>query len=107
MSKQLKTIPITSDDVSFIFNNDLTDFYFATHHCYCRRCKNNYDSTITDYTIKLNQLYDIELDGKCLDCQQTIRRYIETGDTEVTAKNAEAVWKTNKALKELKIKKTK
>jgi hypothetical protein len=105
MSKQLKTIPIILDDVLFIFNNDLKDFYFATHHCYCMHCKNKYDSTIIDYTIRLNQLYDIELEGKCSDCRQTIGRYIETGDTEITAKNAEAIWKTNKALKELKIKK--
>ncbi|HRH47748.1 MAG TPA: hypothetical protein PLP23_03280 [Panacibacter sp.] len=34
-------------------------------------------------------------------------RYIETGDNVATAKNAEAVWRTSKALKELKIKKGK
>jgi hypothetical protein len=34
-------------------------------------------------------------------------RYIETGENPKTAANAESVWKTNKALKELKIKKKK
>ncbi len=34
-------------------------------------------------------------------------RYLETGETEPTAKNAEAIWKTHTALKELKIKKEK
>jgi hypothetical protein len=34
-------------------------------------------------------------------------RYIETGETGTTAKNAEAIWKTHTALKALKIKKEK
>jgi hypothetical protein len=105
MSKKLKTIPITMEDVSFVFNNNLDDFYYLTSNCYCAQCKNKYQSSITNYTIRLNQLYDIELDGTCLECGHRMGRYIETGDNLSTAKNAEAIWKTHSTLKELKIKK--
>jgi hypothetical protein len=107
MSKKLKTIPVTMDDVSFIFNSDLTGFYYLTSHCFCSQCKNKYDSSIIKYSILLNELYDLELNGVCKDCGKSMGRYIETGDSIGTAKNAEAVWRTSKTLKELKITKTK
>jgi hypothetical protein len=107
MPKKIKTIPITTEDVAFIFNDRLDEFEFVTSRCFCVACKNEYNSTITSYTIKLNNLYDIELDGFCKVCNHKMGRYIETGETPATAKNAEAIWKTNKALKELKIKKEK
>lgn len=95
------------DDVAFIFNNDLTGFHYLTAHSFCRQCENKYNSTITNYSILLNELLDIELKGSCADCGNPVGRYIETGDHAVTAKNAEAIWRTSKALKELKIKKEK
>jgi hypothetical protein len=107
MGKKLKTMPVTIEDVAFIFNNDLTGFYYLTTHCFCRQCKNKYDSTIVKYSIRLNQLYDLELEGSCLECGTGIGRYIETGDNPGTTKNAEAIWRTSRALKELKIKKEK
>jgi hypothetical protein len=107
MSKKLKTIPVTMDDVSFIFNNDLSGFHYLASHCFCSQCKNKYDSTIIKYSILLNQLYDLELKGVCKDCGNVMGRYMETGDSIDTAKNAEAAWKTSKTLKELKIKKMK
>ena len=107
MSRKLKTIPIEMEDVSFIFNGNPDEFYFVTRNCFCVQCKNAYQSTITNYKIFLNQLYDIELEGNCLDCGHRMGRYLETGENKKTAKNAEAVWKTHKTLKELKIKKSK
>ncbi|HJS55331.1 MAG TPA: hypothetical protein VJ765_12335 [Chitinophagaceae bacterium] len=107
MGKKLKTIPITMDDVSFIFNEHLDDFYFLTANCFCVQCKNKHQSTITNYKILLNQLYDIELEGSCLECGHRMGRYLETGENPKTSKNAEAIWKANKTLKELKIKKHK
>ena len=107
MSRKLKTIPITKEDVSFIFNDNLEQFYFLTKNCFCVKCKNRYQSTITNYKIFLNQLYDIELEGKCLDCGHKMGRYIETGEDRKTAKNAEAIWKTQKTLQELKMRKRK
>ncbi len=107
MSKRNKSIPITIEDIAFIFNNKTDEFYNLTSHCFCRHCANGYESTITNYTISLNSLNDIELNGFCLDCHTKISRYIETGDNAATAKNADAIWETNAALKELKIKKMK
>ncbi len=105
MNKNSKKIPITIEDVSFIFNNNLDDFYYLTSNCYCVQCENKYQSSITDYTIHLNQLYDIELEGACLKCGHRMGRYIETGGNSSTIKNAEAIWMTHVTLKQLKIKK--
>jgi hypothetical protein len=106
MSKRLKTIPVTVEDVAFIFNNDLKGFHYLTVHSFCSQCENKYNSKIIDYSIVLNEILDIVLQGKCADCGNAVGRYIETGDNVATAKNAEAIWRTSKALKELKIKKT-
>jgi hypothetical protein len=56
MSGKIKTIPITIEDVSFIFNDNLDEFYFITQNCFCVQCKKNYKSTITSYKIFLNNL---------------------------------------------------
>ncbi|CAN5465143.1 hypothetical protein BH11BAC3_BH11BAC3_24680 [soil metagenome] len=103
MSK-IKTSAISMDDVAFIFNNDLGDFNTIITNCYCGNCENDYDSTIINYSISLNNIYDIVLDGFCATCNTPIKRYIETGEDPDTAENAEATWKTAKTLKELKIK---
>lgn len=95
------------EDVSFIFNDSLDEFYFVTQNCYCVQCKKDYRSTITNYKVSLNNLLDIELEGSCLECGHKMGRYIETGEDPKTAANAESIWKTNKTLKELKIKKKK
>lgn len=105
MAKNVKSISITMDDVSFIFNEDLTDFYSLTTNCFCRYCNNGYSSTITNYSILLNSLNDIELNGFCQECFTKLSRYIETGENKETRENAIAVWGTSETLKELKIKK--
>ena len=107
MSRKTKSIAITEEDVAFIFNNKLTEFNLVTTKCFCVQCKDGYNSTITKYKIFLNNLYDIELNGFCKRCNHVMGRYIETGEDPITAKNAEAIWKTHKTLKELKIKKEK
>jgi hypothetical protein len=107
MSGKIKTITVNQEDIAFIFSDGPGEFEFITSRCFCMQCQNGYNSSIVNYTIKLNSLYDIELDGFCKDCNHKVGRYIETGETEPTAKNAEAIWKTHTALKELKIKKPK
>jgi len=107
MSKRNKSIPITIEDVEFVFNDRIEEFHSITTHCFCRHCNNGYESSIVNYTISLNTLNDIVLDGYCSDCNTKISRYIETGDNMGMAAFADAVWETNAALKELKIKKTK
>jgi hypothetical protein len=107
MSKKPRAIKITMEDVAFIFNDKPDDFYGILSNCFCAHCKNKYQSTITNYELFLNHLYDIEVKGSCLECNNSIGRYIETGDNPETAANAESIWKTNKTLKELKIKKKK
>lgn len=107
MARKLKTIPITEEDVAFIFNDNLEQFHSVTSNCFCAQCQTPYESTIVNYKILLNELYDILLKGFCMDCGHTMGRYLETGEVPATARKAEAIWKTHKTLKELKIKKQK
>lgn len=107
MSRKAKIIPVSADDVAFIFNNDMEDFNFMISHCYCANCSNDYTRIITNYSIGLNDLNDLVLEGFCSDCNYHISRYIETGDNPIIAKNAEAIRQTHSALKELKVKTTK
>jgi hypothetical protein len=94
MAKKIKSITITIEDAAFIFNNSLDEFNFVTSRCYCAQCKNKYNSTITNNTILLNSLNDLELEGFCKDCNHKMGRYIETGENPATIKNAKAIWKT-------------
>lgn len=101
---KIKTNTISMQDVSFIFNGDLRNFKLVVSNCFCSNCEKDSITSITNYTITLNNLFDIVLNGYCASCNNPITRYIETGDTAESALNAEAIWVTNKALKELKIK---
>jgi hypothetical protein len=103
MGRKIKAIAITMEDVSFIFNNKLSEFLFLTAKSHCFHCQKGYDSTIVDYAIFLNALYDIELTGTCLECGNEMGRYIETGGDLETMPNAQAIWKTATTLKQLKI----
>jgi hypothetical protein len=107
MSRKIKSIPITAEDVIFIFNDNTDYLNFVTSNCYCRQCDNDYNSTMVNYTIALNSLNDIEFSGFCKECNTKLGRYIETGEVPETAEKASAIWDTNAALKELKIKKAK
>ncbi len=100
-----KMLPISIDDVSFIFGNNNYEANLQINACYCTKCQNGYKNTITNYTIFLNNLLDIQLNGFCGACYQTMGRYIETGEDPITAMNAEAIWETHITLQELKIKK--
>lgn len=51
-------------------------------NCYCGRCDSNYDSTIVNFTITLNDINDIVLKGFCKKCGSSIGRYVETGEVE-------------------------
>lgn len=107
MNRKQTKIPITIEDVGFIYHNQLENFYVHTSQCFCAHCRKGATSTISHYTIFLNNLFDIELHGFCRSCAYKMNRYIETGEYPGMTQNAEAVWKTHKALHELKIKKEK
>ena len=84
---------------------DTAKLHNGIANCYCVHCKNKHQSTITNYKITLNQLHNVESEGSCLECGHRMGHYLETGAHPKTANNAEAIWKTNKTLEELKIKK--
>ena len=106
MSKT-KSTTISMEDVAFIFDGNLEKFELITNSCFCMNCETPEERKIINYSISLTDIYDLILEGECATCGNTLKRYIETGDNPETATNAEATWKTNRALKELKIKKQK
>lgn len=107
MSRKLKTIVINKDDVSFILEDRMDEFNYIITKCYCGQCQDGYDSTIINYSIRLNEIGDLELDGVCKKCGNKMGRYIESGESEANAKKAAALWDTTKMLKEIRIKKSK
>lgn len=62
-------------------------------NCYCGNCVSDYNSTIIDYKILLNDLNDLILHGKCADCGKPIGRYVETGENEEYTEIIEAIKK--------------
>ena len=95
------------EDVDFIYEERMDEFNYQVSKCYCLECQDAYNSTIINYTIRLNENGDLELDGFCKKCNHKMGRYIESGESEVNAKKAAALWETTKMLKEIKIKKSK
>ncbi len=100
-----KLLPISADDVTFIFGNNNLEANLNIDQCYCGQCQDGYCSSIINYSISLNNLLDIQLKGVCAKCNHPVGKYIETGEDPITAMNAEAIWETHIALQELKIKK--
>lgn len=72
---------LTTAKLQNILGKDLKDFeQKIIPRCYCANCKSNYQSTITNYKIFLNNLDDIILKGFCKNCGHSMSRYLETGD---------------------------
>jgi len=47
---------------------------------HCKNCNTPYSSTITSYSIFINDLEDIVLEGLCAKCQSPVNRYVEAGE---------------------------
>jgi hypothetical protein len=99
-----KGILISKEDLDFLLEGQDRDLSVFINNCYCAQCDSKHDQTITDYTIWLNHLYDIILDGYCKNCGHTMGRYIELGENPQFAERAKALLGTRQALKEAKVK---
>ncbi len=81
--RKQNNIQIPIDDLKFILGKEWEEFENKiTTHCYCGRCKSDYVSTITNYTVTFNDLNDIVLKGFCKRCNSPIGRYVETGEVK-------------------------
>lgn len=50
------------------------------NNVYCSHCKSNYNSTIVNYKIFINDLNDVIFEGFCKKCGHGVARYAETGE---------------------------
>ena len=74
-------VEITESDLKIILGNDFSDFEKnIISNVYCGNCNSQYNSTITNYCIFLNDLNDIILEGFCKKCNHPVSRYVETGE---------------------------
>lgn len=75
-------IRVSEENLRYIYAGEYQ--FFKTKiipNCYCSQCPNSaYTSTIVDYDIFINDLYDIVLQGSCATCGGKIGRYLETGE---------------------------
>lgn len=83
---------ITEEDFKLILGDDLSFFEEKiVPNCLCHNCKSGYNSTITNYTIYLNDLNDVILKGFCKKCGHQVNRYMETGEVAKYQENIEKI----------------
>lgn len=82
--KNSKEIKIAEEDLKIIYGDDYRFFQSKIlPNCYCKGCpESEYDSTIVNYEIFLNDLNDVILRGFCAKCGGKIGRYSETGEVK-------------------------
>lgn len=97
MDKQAqKNILITEDDLRYIFGDNYQDFKDKIiKNVWCGNCSKNYSATIVDYSIELNDLNDVELNGKCKKCGYNVGRYVETGENPDYVERIKRIKKRN------------
>ena len=96
MAKLRKEIQLSMEDVEYLYGERFDNFDRTIKNVYCGICQSGYNSEITNYTILLNDLNDLELKGDCLVCGNGVGRYIETGEVEEYASRIEAIRITKK-----------
>jgi len=74
-------IEISKSNLTSILGEDLDDFEKnIINHVYCGNCNSSYNSTIVNYSIFLNDLDDVILEGFCKKCNNPVNRCVETGE---------------------------
>jgi hypothetical protein len=95
----LKSILISAEDLDFLLDSNWHVFNTLIKNCYCTNCK-RHDRTIINYSIKLNDLQDVELEGFCENCGHKVGRYLEFGERPEFAERARAFKATRNMLKQ-------
>lgn len=95
MYKKIK-IEISKSNLISILDEDFDAFEKnIINHVYCASCDSSYNSTIVNYSIFLNDLDDVLLEGFCEKCNHPVNRYVETGEV---AKYQKKIAKVKKIL---------
>ena len=93
------TLTITESDVQSI----LTEHYQAFRdivgtNVFCSKCaKTGINTGIRDYTIKLDDLNNLHLEGFCTECGNPVARYIEYDEDPAIFARAETFRKDNRS----------
>ncbi len=75
-----KETQITEDQIKTILGDEFNIFMEKIiPNCFCGDCG---VTTIIDYEIYVNDLYDVVLRGKCEKCKGVVARCVETGEDE-------------------------
>ncbi len=76
-----KEFPLTLQQLKTIYEPDWDLFVEELiPNCFCANCPG--PVSIVNYTIVVNDLNDIILTGHCAVCDDSVNRYIETGEDE-------------------------
>ncbi len=91
-------VEISKSNLLSILGEDFDEFEKnIINHVYCASCNSSYNSTIKNYSIFLNDLDDVLLEGFCKKCNHPVNRYVETGEV---AKYQTRISKVKKILKD-------
>jgi heterodisulfide reductase subunit C len=82
--KKLKEIKLSRIQLDVLLNRqEKDDFgYLLKHGVYCTRCNEICTNGVLNYTVWLNWLNDIVLEGECAVCGQKVTRVIEFGENK-------------------------
>ncbi len=82
---------LSREQLVIIIGEDWMKFQNLLNYCLCPTCKKSV--AIVDYKIFLNKMNDIVLKGKCVECNTSINRYIETGENPKYIERIKAIIK--------------
>jgi len=83
MNRREDKFEISEARLKDIIGDDWVEFKRRIfNNVYCSDCDSNYNSTIVNYRIFINDLNDIILEGFCKKCTHRVARYVETGENQ-------------------------
>ena len=82
--KKLKEIKLSRLQLDVLLNKEeKEDFgYLLKHGVYCTRCNEICVNGVLNYTVRLNWLNDIVIEGECAVCGQKVTRIMEFGENK-------------------------
>ena len=82
--KKLKEIKLSRFQLNVLLNKEEKEGfgYLLKHGVYCTRCNAICTKGVVNYTIRLNWLNDIVVEGECAVCGQKVTRVMEFGESK-------------------------
>ena len=104
-NKRPPSIQISEKDVQLILQEEYQYFLEITAgNVFCHQCSEKHKTVgIKEHTIILNNLNDIQLNGKCSICGVKVGRYIEYGEVPEILRRAKAFRTTYRSRKCMKV----